>query len=163
MQPNSQNLAPTGPGIALTFLYYFSMTVGIVVVTGSRFLDLAYTSPRLYQYGMGLGLGVGLVAVLINRNLTMDIAFEDQARFTQQLDRVLADAGFTPNSPNKSDLTRPEFDLIYQRPGFMGWLAGRIYVVLSPEVAQISSRAANIRRLRQQLSEDADQAGSAHS
>lgn len=74
MQPNSQNLAPTGPGIALTFLYYFSMTVGIVVVTGSRFLDLAYTSPRLYQYGMGLGLGVGLVAVLINRNLTMDIA-----------------------------------------------------------------------------------------
>ncbi|NJK41575.1 MAG: hypothetical protein HC934_09885 [Acaryochloridaceae cyanobacterium SU_2_1] len=158
MEPKSQNLDPTGPGIALTFLYYFSMTTGIIVVTGSRFLDLTYTSPQLYQYGIGLGSAVGLLGVFINRNLIMDIAFEDRVSFQKQLDQALATMGFTQDSQkNRSTLTRQEFDLIYQRSGVRGWLAGRVYVVLSPGMAKISGRASNIRRLRPQLSLDRDQ------
>jgi hypothetical protein len=156
MTQNPENTPSTGPGIGLTFLYYFSMTAAIVVFLGSRSSHLTFTSPQLHQYGIVAGLIAGLLGVFVNRSVTMDIRFEDPAQFRQRLTQKLTELGFEQelDDLDTEDNPAPEAEniyLTYLRSGLAGWIVGRIYVIISDHSAKISSRAINIRRLRQHI------------
>jgi len=147
----------TGPGIGLTFLYYFSMTVIIVMFVGSRSASLTFASPELRQYGTLAGLIAGIIGTLVNRNVTMEITFENHNRFHTRLNQKLAEIGFEledfeEEATDNISSSKPEEDyLSYYRAGLAGQLAGGVYVVLSDRSATISSRAINIRRIRKLL------------
>ncbi|WP_299410858.1 hypothetical protein [Acaryochloris sp. IP29b_bin.148] len=147
----------TGPGIGLTFLYYFSMTVIIVMFVGSRSAAFTFASPELRQYGTLAGLVAGLLGTIVNRNVAMDITFDNRRKFQTRLTQTLATIGFELEAVDEDitdDETNPEEEgayLSYFRSGVAGWFAGGIYVVISDRAATISSRAINIRRLRQLL------------
>lgn len=152
-----ENIQLTGPGIGLTFLYYFSMTVVIVVFVGSRSTAFTFASPELHQYGVVAGLIAGILGTIVNRNVTMNIAFDNRTQFQARLNQQLAEIGFeleefaeetTDDSPRLEE--EGEY-LSYFRSGLAGWFAGGIYVVLSDRSATISSRAINIRRIRKLL------------
>ncbi len=152
----SENIQLTGPGIGLTFLYYFSMTVVIVVFVGSRSVDFTFASPQLHLYSVVAGLVAGLVGTLVNRTVTMDIAFENQEKFLKRLNQNLLEMGFELETEEEDDTSderaeNEEDYLAYFRTGLAGWFAGGIYVALSDRSAQLSSRAINIRRIRQQF------------
>lgn len=161
--PQPETIQLTGPGIGLTFLYYFSMTVVIVVFVGSRSADFTFASPQLHQYGVIAGLVAGVLGTLINRNVTMDIAFDNREQFIDRLSQNLAEIGFeleveaeeiilpedsTEISEESAD-TEGDY-LSYFRSGLAGWFAGGIYVWVCDRSAQISSRAINIQRIRKQ-------------
>ena len=147
----------TGPGIGLTFLYYFSMTVIIVMFVGSRSAAFTFASPELRQYGTLAGLVAGIIGTIVNRNVTMDITFENRNRFQTRLNQKLSEIGFelesleeeTTNNPSTAAL-EGEY-LSYFRSGLAGTFAGGVYVVMSDRTATISSRAINIRRIRKLL------------
>lgn len=152
-----ENIPLTGPGIGLTFLYYFSMTVMIVMFVGSRSAALTFASPELRQYSIMAGLVAGIVGSIVNRNVTMDVAFESRNQFQTRFNQKLAEIGFeleefadetTDDSPNPEG---EEVYLSYFRSGLAGWFAGGVYVVMSDRSATISSRAINIRRIRKLL------------
>ncbi|KAI9130999.1 hypothetical protein [Acaryochloris sp. CCMEE 5410] len=147
----------TGPGIGLTFLYYFSMTVIIVMFIGSRSDAFTFASPELRQYGTLAGLVAGIIGTIVNRNVTMAITFENRNRFQTRLNQKLAEIGFEPEeledeiTDNTAD-PEPEGEyLSYFRSGLAGQFAGGVYVLLSARSATISSRAINIRRIRKLL------------
>lgn len=144
----------TGPGIGLTFLYYFSMTVIIVMFVGSRSAAFTFASPELRQYGTLAGLVAGVIGTIINRNVTMDITFDNRNQFQTRLTQKLAEIGFEPEELDEDNTETPELEgeyLSYFRSGLAGQLAGGIYVLLSNRSATISSRAINIRRIRKLL------------
>ena len=147
----------TGPGIGLTFLYYFSMTVIIVMFIGSRSAAFTFASPELRQYGTLAGLVAGIIGTIVNRNVTMDITFENRNRFQTRLNQKLAEIGFELEELDEEttdNTANPELEgeyLSYFRSGLAGQLAGGVYVVLTERSATISSRAINIRRIRKLL------------
>ncbi|WP_299492868.1 hypothetical protein [Acaryochloris sp. IP29b_bin.137] len=152
-----ENTLLTGPGIGLTFLYYFSMTIIVVVLVGSRSAAFTFASPELHQYGVLAGLIGGVIGTGVNRTIAMDITFENQAKFLTSLNQRFAEIGFELENTeaDRSDAIEDHPEnaeyLSYFRAGLAGWFAGGIYVVLSEQKATISSRAANIRRIRQLL------------
>jgi len=153
--PQQENIQLTGPGIGLTFLYYFSMTVVIVVFVGSRSVDFTFASPQLHQYGVIAGLVAGVVGTLVNRNVTMDIAFDDRDKFMNRLSQNLASIGFEleideEETPLEESVEEEGDYFSYFRSGLAGWFSGGIYVVVCDRSAKISSRAINIQRLRKQ-------------
>lgn len=152
--PQQENIQLTGPGIGLTFLYYFSMTVVIVVFVGSRSVDFTFASPQLHQYGVIAGLVGGVVGTLVNRNVTMDIVFDDRENFIDRLSQNLAAIGFELEIDEEEMLLEKSVEegdyFSYFRAGLAGWFAGGIYVVVCDRSAKISSRAINIQRLQKQ-------------
>lgn len=147
----------TGPGIGLTFLYYFSMTVIIVMFIGSRSAAFTFASPELRQYSTMAGLVAGIIGTIVNRNVTMDITFKNRNRFQTRLNQKLAEIGFELEEVDEEmidNTANPEPEreyLSYFRSGLAGQFAGGVYVLLSDRSATISSRAINIRRIRKLL------------
>lgn len=147
----------TGPGIGLTFLYYFSMTVIIVMFVGSRSEAFTFASPELRQYGTLAGLIAGIIGTIINRNVAMVITFQNRTQFQSRLNKKMTEIGFELEELEEetADInSNPESEeeyLSYSRPGLAGKLAGGIYVIMSDRSATISSRAINIRRIRKLL------------
>jgi len=152
-----ENTQLTGPGIGLTFLYYFSMTVVIVMFVGSRSAAFTFASPELRQYGLMAGLAAGILGAIVNRNVTMEITFDNRYQFQARLTQKLSEIGFElealvdETTDEASDSEEAGDYLSYFRTGLAGWFAGGIYVVLSDRCATIASRAINIRRIRQLL------------
>ncbi len=141
-----------GPGVGLTFTYYFSLTTLIAIAALSRGGHLGLSYPPLYGYGIGFGVLAGVVGTYLNRTEILDIPFQTRSGFLKKLGTCLGDLGYTAYEPQDEqevqELRASGIDQIYQRTALAGWFAGKVYVNLSPKSAKIASRAAQIRRIK---------------
>ncbi len=152
MTPEEPSTFSGGPGVGLTFTYYFSMTTLIAIAALSRGWHLGLGYLPLYGYGVGFGVLAGVLGTYLNRTEILDIPFQNQTAFLKQLRTCLDNLGYIEYEPQDNqeaqDLKVSGIDQIYQRTALAAWFAGKVYVNLSPKSAKIASRAAQIRRIK---------------
>lgn len=141
-----------GPSGWFTFLYYFSTTILVVTVIGSRGLHLPWAAAQLYQYGLLLGTVAGLLGVIFNRTTQCQLSFRKKATYQRQVDQLLTTLGYEQDTAamERQPDDGPGF-VIYHKTGLAGLFAGRVFLLWQQKSVQIISRAANIRQLRRQL------------
>lgn len=153
---------PQGPGVASTFLYYFSTSalVGSFVVSQGLHLGLQTGIPT--QIGILFGLVAGSVGAYVNRSTQLQMTVANPKQFQQSLEAALEKMGYGPtpelaatqaaapdDSTGKATPAAPY--LTYQRSSLSQFFAGKLYAYITPSQATIVSRAANIRRLKKLL------------
>lgn len=135
---------PTGPGIAFTFIYYFSGAALITSLFTAKTLGVGFSSGITGEFALIGGSLTGLVAVFFNRTKTLEIPFTSRKTFLRQVETTLADMGYT--------LTETVDGISqYQRSPFQRWFSGDIYVQIRERSAALVSRAANVRALKKRL------------
>jgi hypothetical protein len=141
---NQQQQPSQGPGIGLTFLYYFAITslIGTLLASQARHLSLATGMPN--QLGIILGLLGGSIGTYFNRSLSLKLSMGDRQTLLNQLNPIFEALGYT-----QTDTT--DQALIYQRPQWRGLFSGKIYVYPQDHSATIISRAVHIRALKNRL------------
>ncbi|NCJ06073.1 hypothetical protein GS597_05995 [Synechococcales cyanobacterium C] len=155
--PNSDldpqtDMSLTGPGAVQTFLYYFSLMTLIAALVGSLALHLHPASPHLFMPAVATGAMAGTLGTLFNRTTHFSVAYQNRRRFQTQLERALTELGFELDQAAMAAQTdRPPDSYIYRRPGFSGWLTGRIFVLLQPQRAMVAGRAAIIQKMGRKL------------
>lgn len=136
----------TGPGAALTFLYYFAITVAIVTPLSMR-LGGSVVVP--FWLNPAIGVIAGGLGAYFNRSTTVELPFSiKQKRLREELDRRLNNLGYSAvdgECPLGADWT------MYRRSPLRQLFSGTIYVKLEPQHLILSSRAAQVRQLRAQL------------
>ncbi|NEP15561.1 MAG: hypothetical protein F6J97_01515 [Leptolyngbya sp. SIO4C1] len=139
---------PQGPGIALTFLYYFAGTSLVGALLANQLLRVGFETGIPNQLGTVLGLVGGLVGTYFNRTRTLQRSIRGKKAFLNQLNPVLSDLGYTLV---EEAAEAAELQLTYRRDGLSALLSGSVYVALSNQVATITSRAVHIRSLEKRL------------
>lgn len=130
-----------GPGIAATFLYYFTSTAVVITFVASRSLGLGVDTGLPQQVGALGGLLVGILGTYFNRTISFTVPFQSQKKFFNQLESTLTQLGYQQISEEEGICT-------YQRSNFSKWFSGRIFVQLDDQQATIASRAITIRNLK---------------
>jgi hypothetical protein len=147
-----------GPGYALTFLYYFSITVVLVTIAGVQGLGYGWQDRELYQVAVPFALFVGSIGAYFNQSTTLTIAFQQKSAFQKQLQTALQDLGYANiSAAETSDRTTGGIAngaIVYQRPGLSKFLSGQIFVQLDNKQVMISGRASLINRLEKRLNPD---------
>ncbi|MBE9140079.1 hypothetical protein IQ254_23260 [Nodosilinea sp. LEGE 07088] len=143
--PSAPSL-PSGPGFGLTFLYYFCGTALVTTLLAVKTLDLGLDRGLPNQYGIVLGAVGGLLGALVNRSTTLTVPISSRKTFQRELEAALAEMGYTEDADASLDGI-----LTYRRPFIRQLLSGRIYVLLSDQQAQISSRAVHMGSVKKRL------------
>lgn len=152
-----ENPLPQGPGVASTFLYYFSTSALVGSFVVSRGLHLGLQTGIPTQIGILFGLVAGSLGAYINRSTQLQMTVANPKQFQQSLEAALEKMGYGPtpksaetdDSPGKATPAEPY--LTYQRSSLSQFFAGKLYAQITPSQATIVSRAANIRRLKKLL------------
>lgn len=153
-----------GPGLAATFLYYFTSAAVAITFVVARSTGMGIETGIPQQFGALSGLVAGLIGVYFNRTAQFSFSVQGRKKWLNELDSALAQYGY--------QLTSSESDLrIYERSGWSKWFSGRIFVqtdiqtdtqtntqtkaTIQTEARQvtIASRAATVRALKQILPE----------
>ncbi len=132
---------PTGPGLAVTFLYYFvgSVLVANLLARNSSAYGLTTSIPKeLALLVAALG---GLLGAYFNHSTTLEIPIPSPKAFLCLLEATLTPLGYELESDIDGIRT-------YRRPALQQLLSGKIYVEVQPKLAILSSRASQLRRLR---------------
>ena len=133
-----------GPGFLVTFLYYFSCTIVIVVLVTSQGLGVSLDAALPYQLGSLLGLIAGVIGATVNRSVTLSTSFNNKQLFLHSLNEILSEMGFEESTPR-------EDYLIYQKSSFRTLFSGKILVHLNQNSVTIIGRSSNITQLSQKL------------
>ena len=133
-----------GPGLLITFLYYFTCTTLITTVFSSQVLRLSLVTGMPYSVGVIFGLIGGLLGTYFNRTVTVSLEFNSKKVFTAALQDALTEMGFEETS--KLD----DF-VVYQRPALSNIFSGKVFVQIGKGKATIASRSRNIKRIKCKL------------
>lgn len=133
-------MMPQGPGLLLTFLYYFSTATLIADIIFAWQLGLGFSDRMTLQLGLVVGLATGLLGVYMNRSRTLALKIKNKQQFTAHLEACLAAMGFEQKTHEET------FD-IYAPNGWLNWFGGKMLVKLDRQTATIVGRASNIRQL----------------
>jgi hypothetical protein len=147
MTASKQNTATRmiqGPGYALTFLYYFSITIVLVGLVGTQGLGYGWDDRALYQVAVPFALLVGSIGAYFNQSITLTIPHQSPATCQKQLQDHLQTLGYT-------ETIQVETTTVYSRPGLSKWLSGKVFLQLEPKQAMISGRSGTINRLEKLL------------
>ncbi|AOY80706.1 hypothetical protein BJP36_13045 [Moorena producens JHB] len=134
-----------GPGLLITFLYYFTCTTLITTVFSSQVLRLSLVTGMPYSVGIIFGLIGGLLGTYFNRTVTVSLEFRSKKVFTAALNDALTEMGFEETS--KLD----DF-VVYQRQALSNLFSGKVFVQIGKGTAIIASRYRNIKRISRKLS-----------
>ncbi|NEO15630.1 MULTISPECIES: hypothetical protein [unclassified Moorena] len=136
-----------GPGLLITFLYYFTCTTLITTVFSSQVLRLSLVTGMPYSVGVIFGLIGGLLGTYFNRTVTVSLEFKSKKVFTVALQDALTEMGFEETS--KLD----DF-VVYQRPALSNLFSGKVFGQIGKGKAIIASRSINIKRISRKLSKN---------
>ncbi len=147
-----------GPGLAATFLYYFTSAAVAISFVVARSTGLGIETGIPQQFGAVGGLVAGVIGVYFNRTAQVSLSVQGRKKWLNALDSALAQYGY--------QLTSTEDDLrIYERSGWSKWFSGRIFVQIEAQIGSqpeaqtktaqitIASRAVTVRALKQILPE----------
>jgi hypothetical protein len=132
--------------LGVTFLYYFVGTALVTSLLATQTLGLGLETGRNNPFSLLFGIIGGVVGASLNHSSSLTLTCPNQKSFRQQLNAILAEMDYS-EAPD----ARTDGILVYQRSGLQGVFSGRIYVLISGNQAQLSSRNSHLRRLRQQL------------
>jgi hypothetical protein len=132
-----------GPGIAATFLYYFTSTAVVLTFIASQSAGISINSGIPQQVGALGGLLAGVLGTYLNRTVSFSVPVENPKKFLKELEATLTQLGY--------EQIAEEEVRIYQRSSFSKWFSGRIFVHFADQQATIASRAITIRSLRKLL------------
>lgn len=130
-----------GPGIAATFLYYFTSTAVVITFVASRAIGLGIDTGVPQQVGALGGLLAGILGTYFNRTTSFTVPVQSQKKFWNELESTLSQLGYQQVAEEEGIRT-------YQRSSFSKWFSGRIFVQLEQQQATIASRAITIRQLK---------------
>lgn len=133
-----------GPGIAATFLYYFSSTAVVLAFVVSRSLGIGIDTGLPQQFGVIGGLIAGILGAYFNRTVSFTVPVQSQKKFLNELESQLSQLGYEQVAEEEGVYT-------YQRSSLSKWFSGRIFVQLEEKQATIASRAITVRGLKKQL------------
>lgn len=140
-----------GPGLWITFAYYFLGTTAIAALLGSRLLP-GETSGSALLLAVPVGAVAGLLGAAFNRTERLSVTVRDPAAFRRDLDRALAELGFEADPTIAFD---PESEFAgfsaYRRSQLGRWLSGMVLVRTDGTEATLASRASVLRRLERRL------------
>lgn len=133
-----------GPGIAVTFLYYFTSTAVVITLVASRSLGLGIDTGMPQQIGALGGLLAGIFGTYFNRTVSFSVPVQNQKQFLKSLEATLSQLGYEQVAEEQVDA--PVY--IYQRSSFSKWFSGRVFVQFADQQATIASRAITVRSLK---------------
>ena len=135
---------PSGPGVAFTFIYYFSGASLITALFAAKTLGVGFNTGLPGQLALLIGGISGLVGVFYNCTKTLEIPFSSHKALNRQLDEILADMGYT-----LADTV--DGISVYQRSRLGRLFSGDIYLQRQEQFVVLVSRAVNIRTLQKRL------------
>lgn len=135
---------PQGPNFIVTFLYYFSTTILIVLLVMSQGMGVELNSGTPYQTGVLLGAIAGILGAYFNRSTTISVNFHNQTVFTKTLEQALDDMGFSERE-NLGEVT------LYTKSNLKNLFSGKILVKIEGNLATISGRSNALKQLQQML------------
>ena len=139
----------TGPGFALTFLYYFALATLIVGIATMEMLHVGAKSALPYQYGIAFALPFGLLNAWTKRSKTLSLSIKNRGSFNRKLKQVLSELKFEMSGePETEDGTTYQ---TFRKSGVAGWLSGEVYVAIAGNEAVIASRSTLIKKLELKL------------
>lgn len=131
-----------GPGVAVTFLYYFTSTAVVLAFVVSQALDISVSTGIPQQFGAIGGLVAGLLGSYFNRTVSFTVSIKGQKQFLNRLESTLNEMGY-------QQISDEEGVRIYERSSLSKWFSGRIFVQTEGDQATIASRAIAVRSLKQ--------------
>ncbi len=131
-----------GPGIAVTFLYYFTSTAVVLAFVVSQALGISVSTGIPQQFGAIGGLLAGILGAYFNRTVSFTVPIKGQKQFLNRLESTLNEMGYEQISNEEGIRT-------YERSSWSKWFSGRIFVQVEAEQATIASRAITVRSLKQ--------------
>lgn len=136
-----------GPGLLVTFLYYFSSTAVIFTLVASRGMGLGTETGIPQAIGVAGGLLAGGLGTYFNRTVSWVLPLKNKKKPLIELENVLTQMGYE----NVSEALGESNVKVYDRTSFSKWVSGKVYVQTEPDQVTIASRASTIRRLQQVL------------
>lgn len=133
-----------GPGIAATFLYYFTSTAVVLAFVVSQALGISVSTGVPQQFGAIGGLVAGILGAYFNRTISFTIPITGKKQFSNLLESTLAELGYQRISEEEGIQT-------YERSALSKWFSGRIFVQIEDNQATIASRAITVRTLKKVL------------
>lgn len=146
-----------GPGVAVTFLYYFSSTAVVIAFVVSRALDISVSTGIPQQFGALGGLIAGGLGAYFNRTVRFELPIKSEKQFFNRLEPILTNLGYQPIEAGEAETEEAEDAepvaglRVYERTSLSKWFSGRIFVQVEGQQATIASRAVVIRTLKQVL------------
>ncbi|MCU0527618.1 MAG: hypothetical protein MUF72_22700 [Elainella sp. Prado103] len=140
-----------GPGVAVTFLYYFSSTAVVLAFVVSQALDIGISTGIPQQFGAIGGLVAGILGTYFNRTVRFELPIKSEQQFFNRLEPVLDNLGYQQVEDAEDDSEKVPGLRVYERTALSKWFSGRIFVQVEGQQATIASRAVVIRTLKQVL------------
>lgn len=136
----------TGPGFALTFLYYFGLGTLVVAIAAMEILHVGARSALPYQYGLAFALPFGLINAWTKRSQTLSVAVNNRGSFNQKLKAVMSEMSFELHG--EPEIEEGTTYQTFRKTGLAGWLVGEVYVAIAGNEAIIASRSSLIKQLK---------------
>lgn len=141
----SANPMQYGPGVAATFLYYFTSTAVIfTIVTAQTVGGDLDGFPK--QVGLLGGIVGGLVGTYFNRTTSFSLSQLEGKVTRKQLVKMLETMGYTKIEEDEDDQVT-----VYERTGMSRFLSGKIFVQNQDKDTLVASRAIHLRALKRLL------------
>ena len=135
---------PKGPGIAFTFVYYFSGAALVTALFTAKTLGVGFSSGITGQFALAAGSLGGLLGVFFNRTKTLEISVAKPKVFNREMEAALTEMGYVLAET-------VDGIAVYQQSPLRRLFSGDIYVQKQRKTVVFVSRAANIRRLAKRL------------
>jgi hypothetical protein len=136
---------PTGPGFALTFLYYFSGSVLVATFLAFKSFGYGLSTGLPGQLLLTVGAIGGFLGGFFNHTMTLTVPFKSRKQFLKTLVQDTLE-------PMGYELAEEVDDIwVYRRSTLRQIFSGKIYVEIQRDRAILASRAVHIRYLRKKL------------
>jgi len=134
-----------GPGIAATFLYYFTSTAVIFTIVTAQTVGGGLDGfPK--QVGLLGGIVGGLVGTYFNRTTSFSLSQVEGKVTRKKLIKLLENMGYAPTEEDEEDQVT-----VYERTGVSRFLSGKIFVQTLDKDTLVASRAIHLRALKRLL------------
>ncbi|HEY9698692.1 MAG TPA: hypothetical protein V6D10_15625 [Trichocoleus sp.] len=130
-----------GPGAFGTFVYYFVLSAVILSISASFIFDRETGIPQ--QISVVGGVIIASISTYFNRTVITPFSISNGAEFLNQFKAILTASGY-------QQVEQIDEVSIFERSK-QKWLSGKIFLRTEAEQATIAGRAAQVRRIRQQL------------
>ena len=136
---------PTGPGFALTFLYYFSGSVLVATFLAFKSFGYGLSTGLPGQLLLIVGAVGGFMGGFFNHTMILTVPFKSRKQFLKTLVQDTLE-------PMGYELAEEVDDIkVYRRSTLRQLFSGKIYVEMQRDRAVLASRAVHIRYLRKKL------------